>query len=111
MWRVIAVLLGLWVGAVGLVVHRQVWAVGGVSWPWGLVVVLATTAVVLRGLATGPRLGGAWFLLGWVPVLIVPVLLAGDSQLVPADSLAWIYVLGSAGLIVFDVVRASRVDQ
>ena len=60
MARVGAAALGLWVGAVGLVMHRQVWVAAGVTWPWGLVLVLLTTMVVLRALATGPR---AWGLL------------------------------------------------
>ncbi len=109
MGRVIAVVLGLWVGAVGLVVHQQVW-VAGVTWPWGLVLVLLTTMVVLRGLATGPRLASAWFLLGWACVLLVPVLLAGDDFLVGSGPVTWTWMFASAGLIVIDVVRASRVD-
>lgn len=107
MGRVIAVVLGLWVGAVGLVMHRQVW-IAGVTWPWGLVLVLLTTMVVLRGLATGPRLASVWFLLGWACVLLVAALLAGDDFLVASDALTWTWMFASAGLIVIDVVRASR---
>lgn len=109
MGRVIAVVLGLWVGAVGLFMHRQVW-VAGVTWPWGLVLVLLTTMVVLRALVTGPRLVSVWFLLGWAVVLVAPALLAGDDFLVASDPLTWTWLLASAGLIVIDVVRASRVD-
>ncbi len=104
-----AAALGLWVGAVGLVMHRQVWVAAGVTWPWGLVLVLLTTMVVLRALATGPRLGSVWFLLGWTPVLLVQALLSGDNFLVASDPVTWTWVLGSAGLIVIDVIRASRV--
>lgn len=111
MWRAGAAVLGLWVGAVGLVMHRQVGVVAGVTWPWGLVLVLLTTMVVLRGLATGPRLGSVWFLLGWAPVLLVQAVLIGDSFLVDSDPVTWTWVLASAGLIVIDVVRASRVER
>lgn len=110
MWRVIAVVLGVWVGTVGLVMHRQVWDLG-VRWPWGLVLALLTTMFVLRALATGPRLVSVWFLLGWAVVLLAPAVLVGDDFLVASDSLTWTWLLASAGLIVIDVVRASRVDS
>jgi hypothetical protein len=34
-------ILGAYVCLLGAVVHRQVWRAGDVTWPWGLVAVIA----------------------------------------------------------------------
>lgn len=109
MWRVGALALGAWVGAMGSIVHRQAWFAAGVVWPWGLVVVLVTTAVLVHATGRWRRLGGAWFALGWALVLTGQQLAPGGGYLIATDWLGWSFVLLTAGVIVLDVVRASRV--
>ena len=94
----------------GAVVHRQIWLVGSWEVPWGLALVLATTASLVHAAGRWRRLGGAWFALGWSLVLTLQPLLPAGGYLVGTDWLGWAYVLATTGVIVLVVVRASRLD-
>ena len=110
MWRLAVLALGLWVGAMGAVVHRQVWLVGPWQVPWGLLVVLVTTGVLAHAAGRWRRLGAAWFALGWSLLLTAQPLLPNGGYLVATDWLGWAHTLLTAGVIVAVVVRAPRLD-
>jgi len=109
--RAALAVLGAYVGVLGAFVHRHVWRLDGVDWPWGLVlVVVATYAVVVAAERFIP-VGGAWFGLGWGIVLLAQQFSPGGSNLVSSDWLGWSFALGSLGAIVVGVVRTPRLGQ
>lgn len=111
MVRLGLLLLGAWVGVLGMLVHRQSVFAGGLTWPWGLIVVLAVTVVVARASSGLQRVGAAWFALGWVAILMIERLVGGDSYLVATDWVGWTFMLGSLGLIGWEVVHSSKVGS
>ena len=111
MKRAALVVLGAYLGVLGAFVHRHVWRLHGVDWPWGLVLaVLVTYAVVLAADRIAP-VGGAWLGLGWGIVLLAQQFSPGGSYLVASDWLGWSFTLGSVGAIVVGVVRTPRLGQ
>lgn len=108
MIRVGLLLVGAWVGVMGLVVHRHVWSAGGVTWPWGLALTLLTTGALVHWAGGRMRLGGAWFAVGWSGVLTLEQVAGSGSSLVAADWLGWTFLLGGVGVLAAVVVQASR---
>jgi len=102
--------LGAYVCLLGAVLHRHVWRTGGVDWPWGLVVVVATTAVVTVAAGRLARLGGAWIALGWAAALLALQWSPGGSYLVASDWLGLSFTAGCLGAIVLCVALRPRVD-
>ncbi len=104
-------LLGIYVCLLGAVVHRQVWSVGGVTLPWGLVLVVAVTGLVTVAANRVMRVGGAWVTLGWSVGLLALQWSPGGSYLVASDWLGLSFTAGCLGVIVLAVVRAPRLEQ
>jgi hypothetical protein len=106
--RAVLLLLGAYVGVVGALVHRHTWRVGGIDWPWGLVLAVVATYVLVLAAGMSLPVGGAWFALGWGAALVVQQLAPGGDYLVAADGLGWSYVGAGLGAIVLGVVRPPR---
>ncbi|SFR74364.1 hypothetical protein SAMN05428970_1705 [Agromyces sp. CF514] len=103
---VLALLVGAVYGTLGTVGHRQVWQVGDVSLPWGLVVALIGVAALLVAFRTigGGRLVAAVAGLG--VILMVGLLTLpgpGGSVLVVGDLTGTIWSIGPALVTVFVV--------
>ncbi len=108
--RIGLLLIGAWTGFVGMIVHRHAVHVGGITWPWGLLLVLVVTAVVVRMCHQLQRVGAAWFALGWIAVVFLERVLGGPSYLVATDWVGWTFMLGSLGIAAWQVTRPPRVD-
>ncbi|MCW2750177.1 MAG: hypothetical protein JWR83_1287 [Aeromicrobium sp.] len=112
--RVALVIVGAYLCLVGALVHRQTAYAHGVSWPWGLALVLGGTVAVVRAAMSLHRMGAAWLGLGWAVALLaltVPQFSPGGSYLVASDWLGWVFTAGCLGVIVVAAVRTPRVDQ
>ncbi|MCW2841251.1 MAG: hypothetical protein JWR55_2734 [Aeromicrobium sp.] len=103
--------LGAYVCLLGAVVHRQVWRAADVTWPWGLVAVVAVTFVVTRAAGQVMRLGAAWLALGWAAGLLALQWSPGGGYLVASDWLGFSYTVGCLGVIVLCVVLRPRLGQ
>ena len=108
MLRAALVVVGAYVCLLGAVVHRQVWAAGGVTWPWGLVAVVVVTALVTVAAGEVMRIGGAWLALGWAGALLILQWSQGDSYLVASDWLGLVFTAASLGVIVLAVAARTR---
>lgn len=104
-------LLGLYVCVLGAVVHRHVWVVGGIEWPWGAVLATAATYVVALAAGLVVRLGAAWFALGWAVGLLALQWSPGGSYLVATDWLGWGFTVSSLGVVVLAVLKPPRLVQ
>lgn len=88
---------GLLLGASGAVVQRSQVQIGGHALPWGLVAVLATVYVAVRGAVwwARRRVAGVVVAVGW---LLVTVVLSrsgpGGDVLLPDDWHSHVYLLG-----------------
>lgn len=105
------VALGAYVGVVGAIVHRHIWWIGGVQWPWGLALVAAVTYVVALAAGRVVAVGAAWFGIGWAAVLMAQQLAPGDSYLVASDWLGWSFTIACLGAIVVAVARPPRLGR
>ncbi|MCD9197044.1 hypothetical protein [Aeromicrobium wangtongii] len=101
--RAALVVLGAYVCLLGAVLHRQTWRAADVSWPWGLVVVLALTLLVTLAAGGFSRVGGAWFALGWALVLLALQWSPDGSYLVASDWLGLTFTGGGLGAIVLGI--------
>lgn len=111
MLRAALVVLGAYVCLLGAVLHRQVWRADDVSWPWGLVVVIAVTGLVTVAANGLARVGGAWLALGWAAALLALQWSPGGSYLVASDGLGMTFTAGCLGVIVLCVALRPRVRQ
>jgi hypothetical protein len=109
--RAVLVALGAYVCLLGAVLHRQVWRAADVSWPWGLVVVIAVTGLVTVAANGVARVGGAWLALGWAAALLALQWSPGGSYLVASDWLGLSFTAGCLGVIVLCVALRHRVRQ
>jgi hypothetical protein len=113
--RAALVIVGVYLCLVGALVHRQAAYIHGVTWPWGLVLVLAATVAVVRAAMGFSRLGAAWLGLGWAFALTGLQLWykfwPGHSYLVTTDWLGWGFTAGCLGAIVVGAVRTPTLDQ
>jgi hypothetical protein len=100
--------LGAYVCLLGAVLHRQVWRAADVTWPWGLVAVVAVTFVVTLAAGQVMRLGAAWVALGWAAGLLALQWSPGGGYLVASDWLGFSYTVGCLGGIVLCVVLRPR---
>ncbi|AXT85741.1 hypothetical protein C6I20_11445 [Aeromicrobium sp. A1-2] len=108
MKRASLLVLGVYVGVVGAIMHRHVWWAGGVIWPWGVLLTVAVTYAVVRAAGQLMPAGGAWLGLGWGLVLMAQQVSPGDSYLIASDWIGWSFTIGSAGAIVLGVLRPPR---
>jgi hypothetical protein len=106
--RVALVVVGAYVCLLGAVVHRQVWVVGGATWPWGLVAVIGVTALVTVAAGHVTRIGGAWIALGWAGALLSLQWSPGGGYLVASDGLGIAFTVGCLGVIVLAVTVRTR---
>lgn len=109
MRRAALVILGIYVCLLGAVLHRHVWQAGGISWPWGLVAVIAMTCAVTLAADGVARVGGAWLALGWAAALLALQWSPGGSYLVASDWLGLSFTAGCLGGIVICVSLRPRV--
>lgn len=109
--RAALVVVGAYLCLVGAVVHRQTAYVHGVSWPWGLVLVLGSTYAVVLAAMRVRRLGAAWLGLGWAAALTALQFSPGNSYLVASDGLGWLFTAGCVGVIVVGSVRTHTLEQ
>lgn len=109
--RLVAVVLGVWVGVTGSVVHRAAVDVAGVDLPWGLALSLGTVVAVAWACDRRIPVGGAWFGLGWTVVLLGQQLQTSGSYLVASDALGWGYLLGGMGACAAVVLLAPRLER
>ena len=109
MLRAALATLGAYVCLLGAVLHRQVWRIADVSWPWGLVAVIAVTALVTVAAGSVMRIGGAWFAVGWAAALLALQWSPGGSYLVATDWLGLSFTAGSLGAIILCVSLRPRV--
>ncbi|MET0767926.1 MAG: hypothetical protein ABWY50_09805 [Aeromicrobium sp.] len=104
-------LLGVYVCLLGAVVHRHVWRAADISWPWGVLVVVAATCAVTLAANRVSRLGGAWFALGWAAGLLSLQWSPGGGYLVASDWLGLSFTVGCLGVIVLCVVLRPTLEQ
>lgn len=109
--RLVVVLLGVWVGVLGSLVHRIRFEMVGVDWPGGLVLSLVAVALVAVACGQGVRVGAAWFGLGWTLVLLLQQLQPSGSYLVAADGLGWTWMAGGLGVCAAAVLLAPRLER
>jgi hypothetical protein len=109
--RAALVIVGVYLCLVGALVHRQAAYVHGVTWPWGLVLVLVATVAVVRAAMGFSRLGAAWLGLGWALALTALQFSPGNSYFVASDWFGWAFTAGSLGVIVVGAVRTPTLDQ
>ena len=103
--------IGAWTGFVAMIVHRHAVHIAGVTWPWGLVLVLLVTAVVVRVCSEAQTVGAAWFALGWLAALMLERVIGGASTMVATDWVGWAFMLGSLGIVVWELARGPRVNR
>lgn len=103
--------LGIYVCLLGAIVHRQVWRAADVTWPWGLVAVVAVTFVVTVAATRAMHLGGAWLALGWAAALLALQWSPGGGYLVASDWLGLSFTVGCLGVIVLCVVLRPRLER
>ncbi|MEH3034030.1 MAG: hypothetical protein PGN07_08305 [Aeromicrobium erythreum] len=108
--RLGVVVLGLLVGVLGAVEHRQRTDLGGIDLPWGLVLALGAAWCVALAADRLVVLGSAWFTVGWGSVLLLQQLGGDGSYLVADDGLGWAFMVGGLAGLVLVVVWASRRD-
>jgi hypothetical protein len=93
--------VGLCVGALGIVMQASRSLVAGYQVPWGLILTLVVTAIVVRsaGWYVRSRSAAALVAIGWVAATIVLALTGpGGDILLPSITRSWIYLIG--GLVV-----------
>ena len=93
-------LVGLVTGIAGLVVSRHEVFLGGVAWPWGLVVTLLAVPLVLTGVGRVGSQVAAWSAAaGWfLPVAVLVLVHPGGDQIPGQDTTGLAYLI--LGLIV-----------
>lgn len=111
MLRAALVLLGAYVCLLGAVLHRQLLGIGGIDWPWGLLVVVALTCLVTVAAGRLTTSGGAWIAVGWAAALLGLQWSPGGSYLVASDWLGTSFMLGGLGGIVLCVALRPRLRQ
>lgn len=111
MLRAGLVVVGAYVCLLGAVLHRQTWWAAGVSWPWGLLVVLALTLLVTSAANGVSRVGGAWFALGWAVALLALQWSPDGSYLVASDWLGLSFTIGGVGVIVLAISIRPRLAR
>ena len=81
-------LVGLVTGVAGLVVSRHEVFLGGVAWPWGLVVTLLAVPLVLTGVGRVGSQVAAWSAAaGWfLPVAALVLVHPGGDQIPGQDT-------------------------
>ncbi|MCU1679086.1 MAG: hypothetical protein JWM93_3844 [Frankiales bacterium] len=104
-------MLGLYVCLLGAVVHRQVWRMADVTWPWGLVAVVLVTCLVTTAGNYAIPIGGAWIALGWAAGLLALQWSPGGSYLVASDWLGYSFTVGCLGGIVLCVAVRPTLEQ
>ncbi|RYY45321.1 MAG: hypothetical protein EON53_10870 [Actinomycetales bacterium] len=109
--RLVVVLLGVWVGVLGSLVHRTTVEVMGADRPGGLVLSLVTVALVAVACGFAVRVGAAWFGLGWTLVLLLQQLQPSGSYLVAADAIGWTWMIGGLGVCAAAVLLAPRLER
>lgn len=103
------VLLGVYVGLLGAVVHRLRLDAGPLVVPWGLVLGLVTAVLLAWTAARLVRAGAGWFALGWTSVLLLQGLGAAGSYLVGSDGWGWAYMgIGLAALVLVVILAPGR---
>ncbi len=109
MKRAALVIVGAYLCVVAALVHRQTFDAGSRSIPWGLVLALLVTFVVVRAASEAMRVGGAWLGLGWASMLTALQLSPGGSYLIATDWVGLAFAGGSLGAIVWGSLRTPRV--
>lgn len=109
--RLVVVLLGVWVGVLGSLVHRTTFEVMGSDQPGGLVLSLVTVALVAVACGYAVRVGAAWCGLGWTLVLLLQQLQPSGSYLVAADVTGWTWMIGGLGVCAAAVLLAPRLER
>lgn len=111
MKRFLMALVGAYVCLLGAFTHRHVWVAGDITWPWGLVLVIAVTYVVAVAAELIVQTGSACIALGWGAMLLALQWSAGGSYLVASDWFGWLFTGVSLGVIVLAMVRPPRLVQ
>lgn len=111
MTRVWLVLLGSWVALVGVFAHRLAVDVGSVTVPWGLLAGWLTTGLVVHACGQWRPVGGAWFAIGWILLLMAERAVGGGSYLIAADALGWSFMVGGLLVMTADVFLTSRIKS
>lgn len=107
--RLGVVLVGVYVGLLGAVVHRLRSDAGPVEVPWGLLLGLVTAVVLAWTAARLVRAGAGWFALGWTSVLLLQGLGGDGSYLVGSDGWGWAYMgIGLSALVLVVVLGPGR---
>ncbi len=90
--RAVALGLGAWAGAIGVIVHRQreMWFEATV--PWGLALAWLLVAVAALAAADQAPLGAAWAAGAWI-VIVLAVQTGGDVW-IQGDAWGWAFLLG-----------------
>ncbi|KQY59946.1 hypothetical protein ASD11_10600 [Aeromicrobium sp. Root495] len=104
--RLAVVLVGLYVGVLGAVMHRARLDDGPLVLPWGLVLGLGAAALLAWTASLLVRAGAAWFALGWTAVLLLQGLGGAGSYLVGSDGWGWAFMGLGLSLLVLVVVLA-----
>jgi hypothetical protein len=109
--RVVLAVLGAYTCLLGAVMHRHVWTASGVSWPWGLAVVVALTGLVTLAADRAARVGGGWVAFGWAGALLALQWSPGGSYLVASDLLGLSFTVCCLGVIVLCIVLRPRLAR
>lgn len=109
---VLALVLGVVLGALGIVMQASRSLIGGHQVPWGLVVTLLVIAIVVRSASwyARTRSTGALVGVGWLLATIGLALTGpGGDILLPSITRSWVYLIG--GLIVVLVAAMVPLPQ
>ncbi|MWB99552.1 hypothetical protein [Agromyces seonyuensis] len=109
----LGLVLGLLYGFIATIGHQQVWRIGDVVLPWGLVLAILGAGALVAALRLSfesrlGSIGGAVGLVGMVALLTLPG--AGGSVLVPNNLLGMVWVVAPA-LIAAIVLAWPRLPQ
>lgn len=111
---VLAVVVGVVYGLIATVGHQQIWRIGGIEVPWGLVLAVVGVAALTAGirLLTSGRLAVAACAVGIVGVVAVLTLPGpGGSVLIPGGTIGTIWAIAPALVSVLVVAWPKLPDR
>lgn len=105
--RTLSLVAGFYVGILGAAVHRVRFTFADIELPWGLVLAVLTTTLLMAYLAK-KRWLGELFAIGWVGAMVFCTGISSRGYLVELNAYGIAFLLLSFGALMAVLVRTPR---